>query len=97
MKQGTSESEDNNFEEEVGVKGCHLTRALIGCLQMRRAFWRGVSLLDETQPYEGQRREKAAPSGPSSQREVFSEIPKNVVALKSVIGKITEKVAQCVF
>jgi hypothetical protein len=62
---------------------------------MRRAFWRGVSLLDETQSHVGQNREMAAPSGPSSKSEVFSEIPPNVTALKSVIGKITEKVAQC--
>ena len=63
---------------------------------MQRAFWRGVSLLDETQSYVGQFRETAAPSGPSSQGEGFSEIPQNVTALKSVIGKITEKVARCV-
>jgi hypothetical protein len=61
---------------------------------MRCAFWRGVSLLDETQSYVGQNCEMAAPSGPSSKSEVFSEIPPNVTALKSVIGKITEKVAQ---
>jgi hypothetical protein len=63
---------------------------------MWHAFWRGISLLDETQSYAGQSHKSAAPSGSSSKSEVFSEIPPNVTALKSVIGKITERVAQCV-
>jgi hypothetical protein len=32
MRCSTSESEDNSFKEEVGVKSCHLSGVLIKCL-----------------------------------------------------------------
>jgi hypothetical protein len=59
---------------------------------MQSAFWRGVTLLNESQSDGGQHRgEMAAPSGSSSRAEGFSEIPNNVVALEPVIGRLIDK------
>ena len=64
---------------------------------MRSAFWRGVALLNESQPDVGQcQGELAVNSGPSSHIEGFSEIPKDVMALKPAIGLLINKVNQSI-
>lgn len=64
---------------------------------MRSAFWRGVALLNESQPDAGQPQgETAVESGPSSHAEGFSEIPKDVMALKPVIGLLMKTVSDSI-
>jgi hypothetical protein len=62
---------------------------------MCSAFWRGVALLNESQSGQHQG-ETAVLSGPSSHVEGFSEIPKDVMTLKPVIGLLMDKVTQSV-
>jgi hypothetical protein len=99
MEQGTSQVKNNNFEEEVCVQKTSVAPdgAIIQCLQMRSAFWRGVTLLkesDSSEPDVGQHQgEPVAEAGPSTSAEAFSELPKHVILLKPVIGKLMDKVA----
>lgn len=71
---------------------------LILCLQMRSAFWRGVALLrelDSSVPDVAQHQgEPAAFAGPSTDAESFDNLPKNVMLLEGLIGKLTDKVTQ---
>ena len=76
-----------------------LPEALIPCLQMHSAFWRGAvhlkkeldsSIALDVGQHQG---ELAASSGPSTDLEGFSELPRNVMCLEGVIGKLTTKVA----
>jgi hypothetical protein len=62
---------------------------------MRSAFWRGVTLLKESDSDASQcRGSMVASSGPSRYAEGFSEAPKNVSLLEPVIGRLMEKVAR---
>jgi hypothetical protein len=66
-------------------------------LQMRSAFWRGVTLLkesDSSEPDVGQHQGgPVAEAGPSTGAEGFNELPKKVMLLEPVIGKLMDKVA----
>ena len=64
---------------------------------MRSAFWRGVAPPNESQSDVCQCQEATAViSGPSPHTEGFSEIPKDVMTLKPVIGLLMKKVTQSV-
>jgi hypothetical protein len=63
-------------------------------LQMRSAFWRGVSLLGDSNSDGRQCRGSTEASlGTSKDTEGFSEVPKNVSLLEPVIDKLIDKVA----
>jgi hypothetical protein len=64
--------------------------AMVKCLQMRSAFWRGVTLLKETpDPDVDQHQWEQV----ASATEGFRELPRNVALLKNVMYKLARKVA----
>lgn len=83
----------DDFEEQVcaqRIASC-LTGALILCLQMRSAFWRGATLLEKSESSVDQHRKPT--SDMPRDTEGLNEIPKNVVLLESAMGKLMDKVA----
>jgi len=60
---------------------------------MRSAFWRGATILKQSDSDVGQCQESTvASSGASRNAEGFTEVPKNVKALELVIGMLVDKV-----
>ncbi|KAF8262979.1 hypothetical protein EI94DRAFT_1807978 [Lactarius quietus] len=76
-KQGPSGPNDHSFEEK-----------------MRSAFWRGVRMLKDADSDGRQCWESMGESsGPSTSTEGINEVPKNVIFLEPVIGKLIGKVS----
>lgn len=73
----------------------YFPRALIRCLKMRSAFWRGVALLKgSSSNLGGSQGPAVGPSNSSASTKGFSEVPKNVALLKPVIRQLIDKVNQ---
>jgi len=97
----SSETGDDKFEEMVRAsKLIPLLFPLIGCLQMRSAFRKGVELLSEPEsdPIQSHGTTGEHPGeSPSQHMEGIGRIPKDAVQLKPVIDQLMRKVISIAF
>jgi len=97
----SSEASDDEFEEMVrGSELIPFLLPLIGCLQIRSAFRKGVEILSGPESDPSQSRGTTGESrdnSPSKNVEDIGRIPNDSIQLKPVIDKLMQKVIAIAF